>query len=342
MSCKNDNCSCNQQAKYTIVKQYNTPVKGESGLTPYIGINYNWFIGGVDTGFKAVPDDGISPTIGENGDWFIGDVDTGVQAQGEGVPNGGTTSQVLVKVSETNFDTEWTSDLQVNSVSSQSITVLDTPVELDDATNKDYVDTVSFHVNKAQLDTIDQDLASTDTPTFANVNTDAPFELTHATNKDYVDDLYNSIVNDFQARIEKLERVAAPFTVTGNGGMVLWNRPANEIPSGWQEVVNWRGRLPIGYNPADVDFDTVGEQGGNKNYTLTLSNVPPHNHTVNLQPLNSNSANGSGKVATGNDPAEGTIPIFNTGTAGGSGGVAQSFSILNPYRVVVFIEYIGG
>jgi hypothetical protein len=35
---------------------------------------------------------------------------------GEGVPEGGTTGQVLAKVSGTSFDTDWTSDLQANSL----------------------------------------------------------------------------------------------------------------------------------------------------------------------------------------------------------------------------------
>jgi hypothetical protein len=35
---------------------------------------------------------------------------------GEGVPEGGTTGQVLAKVSGTSFDTGWTSDLQANSL----------------------------------------------------------------------------------------------------------------------------------------------------------------------------------------------------------------------------------
>jgi hypothetical protein len=35
---------------------------------------------------------------------------------GEGVPGGGTTGQVLAKTSNTSFDTDWTSDLQANSL----------------------------------------------------------------------------------------------------------------------------------------------------------------------------------------------------------------------------------
>jgi hypothetical protein len=44
---------------------------------------------------------------------------------GEGVPEDGTTGQLLAKASDTNFDTEWTSDLQATSVT------FDTTAEVD-------------------------------------------------------------------------------------------------------------------------------------------------------------------------------------------------------------------
>ena len=50
-------------------------------LTPKIGENGNWWIGGKDTGQKAEGEDGNSPYIGENGNWWLGTTDTGVQAK---------------------------------------------------------------------------------------------------------------------------------------------------------------------------------------------------------------------------------------------------------------------
>lgn len=50
-------------------------------LTPKIGENGNWWIGGKDTGQKAEGEDGTSPRIGENGNWWLGTTDTGVQAK---------------------------------------------------------------------------------------------------------------------------------------------------------------------------------------------------------------------------------------------------------------------
>jgi hypothetical protein len=40
------------------------------------------------------------------------------------------------------------------------------------------------------------------------------------------------------------------------------------------------GRVPVGINPSDTDFDTAEETGGAKNHTLTLSQIPSHTHTI--------------------------------------------------------------
>ena len=54
---------------------------GDDGLTPYIGLNGNWYIGAVDTGIKAEGldgDDGRTPEFRENAGWvewrYVGDV----------------------------------------------------------------------------------------------------------------------------------------------------------------------------------------------------------------------------------------------------------------------------
>lgn len=144
---------------------------------------------------------------------------------------------------------------------------------------------------------------------------------------------YSSIIE----RLDNLERIAAPFAVDdpGNskGGMVLWNKPAIGIPFGWYEVIDWRGRLPMGYDPADPDFATISKTGGSKSHTLTIAEMPAHSHTV-----------GIGLADDGNgdnpDDASGNPSKTKTYTSSSSGG-GEAHSILNPYRTVVFIEYTG-
>src|SRR6185437_15077768 len=74
------------------------------------------------------------------------------------------------------------------------------------------------------------------------------------------------------ADVALLKLIAAPFYATAlgaNGAKVLWNRPASEIPAGWQEWIDIRGRMPIAMDTGDPDFETLGATGGEKSHTLT-------------------------------------------------------------------------
>ena len=75
---------------------YLSGADGQNGVTPNIGDNGNWWIGGEDTGIPAKGkdgadgEDGATPVIGENGNWWIGGVDTGVPATGADGEDGAT------------------------------------------------------------------------------------------------------------------------------------------------------------------------------------------------------------------------------------------------------------
>lgn len=65
---------------------YLSGADGQNGVTPNIGENGNWWIGGVDTGVPATGadgEDGATPEIGENGNWWIDGEDTGIPAKGQ-------------------------------------------------------------------------------------------------------------------------------------------------------------------------------------------------------------------------------------------------------------------
>lgn len=52
------------------------------------------------------------------------------------------------------------------------------------------------------------------------------------------------------------------------------------------------------------------------NHSASSNNTGAHTHVVNLNQLNSAGENGSGKLATGSEKAEGTIPNINTNSGG--------------------------
>ena len=148
-----------------------------------------------------------------------------------------------------------------------------------------------------------------------------------------------------ETRAKKLEEVAAPFLrngVGGRGGIVLWNKPANLIPPGWKEVIDWRGYFPVGYNPVagETDFETVGKTGGYRTQKLTKSQLPQYNISIPGMIGGDNNDNSTKSRFAGGDkgPNESSF-FFNLDVDNGGGN--QPFSILNPYRVVMFIEYIG-
>ncbi len=151
-------------------------------------------------------------------------------------------------------------------------------------------------------------------------------------------------------RLEKLELKNAVFQA--GGGMVLWNKAANLIPNGWQEVLDWKGRMPVGVddridasgNSINPEFQSLSQtqiipgktnQNG-KTATLDLENIPKHNHEV---------LGYAGMVGTNLNlriNADTNGPSHDkTGFAGGKpDGTTKPFSILNPYRTVLFIEFI--
>lgn len=137
-------------------------------------------------------------------------------------------------------------------------------------------------------------------------------------------------VSDLAKRVVELEKKNAVFQI--EGGMVLWNKPANQIPEGWQEVTEWRGRMPVGFQENDLDFGNWGvKNGGGRSKTLSIAELPAHSFKYQK------AIKGRGYKTQSDDNPFGAYQDADTNTIGGG----KAFSILNPYRVVLFIEYIG-
>ena len=84
------------------------------------------------------------------------------------------------------------------------------------------------------------------------------------------------------------------------------------------------GRVMVGLDGDDEDFDTVGETGGAKTHTLTTSEIPAHTHTY----VEDYSTNAYGPNATG---------IIKDGTRSkdtGSTGGGTAHNNLQPYITV--------
>ena len=87
-----------------------------------------------------------------------------------------------------------------------------------------------------------------------------------------------------------------------------------------------RGRVPVGQDTGQVEFDTLGETGGEKAHTLTVTEMPAHTHTE----VTATPSLCDGIILT----APSSIPgVGLTGSAGG--GAAHNN--LQPYLTLKFI-----
>lgn len=59
----------------------------------------------------------------------------------------------------------------------------------------------------------------------------------------------------------------------------LWGTPSD---SDHFILPNFKGKVPVGYDSSQTEFDTVGESGGAKTHTLTTAQIPAHTHGARL------------------------------------------------------------
>lgn len=88
------------------------------------------------------------------------------------------------------------------------------------------------------------------------------------------------------------------------------------------------GKVPVGLDAEDPDFDALGDFGGEKTHTLTIDEMPNHNHVLNFR-------------TSGSQPLEGNHGAYllagTNNTAIASAGGDQPHNIMQPYLVTNFI-----
>jgi microcystin-dependent protein len=95
-------------------------------------------------------------------------------------------------------------------------------------------------------------------------------------------------------------------------------------------VPNLKGRIPVGLDSTQTEFDTLGETGGVKEVTLTTAQIPDHSHGGQIV-FGTGSGGTAAVVASGNNP---TSQPTTGGVSGTSGGAHTN---LQPYIVVNYI-----
>lgn len=87
-------------------------------------------------------------------------------------------------------------------------------------------------------------------------------------------------------------------------------------------IPNMKGRVPVGLDSTDTDFDSLGETGGAKTHSLTEAELASHSHSNSLT---------NSTVAHSGHAHEQAFPIHPTGGGGSGGPVAAT-----PWNTSVF------
>ena len=92
------------------------------------------------------------------------------------------------------------------------------------------------------------------------------------------------------------------------------------------------GKMIIGVDTGDTDFDTVEETGGAKTHTLTTAEMPSHNHNWAAGEYSGGNDYGTNLLGANNTYASGTGASQSMTTS--STGSGSAHSIMNPYIAV--------
>ncbi len=167
-------------------------------------------------------------------------------------------------------------------------------------------------------------------------------------------DVHQQITNLSNLFVALDERINKMLPI---GTIAIWGKPASEpIPEGWQECTDLRGRMPVGWNPSDADFNQIGKTGGAKTHILTIAEMPSHGHSVfpfnkyTARALDINTTYGNAARTGGSfdnitpeaEIAAGahTDKTWRDSTEKTVGG-GLPHNNMSPYRIVMFIKYVG-
>jgi microcystin-dependent protein len=112
-----------------------------------------------------------------------------------------------------------------------------------------------------------------------------------------------------------------------------------------------RGRAPVGQGQGPgLTNISLGEVSGSENVTLTVSNMPMHNHTVGCDATGSTSLIPTGTIPGLSDNRNAEVTIYSAAVPNatmnpamiGMAGGSQPFGIRNPYLGINFIIALEG
>ncbi|MRI63904.1 hypothetical protein EDM00_07870 [Ornithobacterium rhinotracheale] len=131
-------------------------------------------------------------------------------------------------------------------------------------------------------------------------------------------------------KLEKLLKNTIPV-----GLVAIWDRPANEIPAGWVEHTDLRGRVPAGQGSGD--FATLGAEIGEAKHTLTIAEMPRHSHKFKGRITQDDKGSGT----DGTEYSTQSYYGLSEGVAIDYQGGDAAHNNIQPTRIVKFIRFVG-
>lgn len=121
-----------------------------------------------------------------------------------------------------------------------------------------------------------------------------------------------------QLKIADYPELYAVLGVTYNHGYDCNGKPVSTT-SGYFRLPDLRGRFIVGYNVNDADYNILGKVGGEKKHTLTIAEMPAHDHGQNLWQEDSGRWRGGGDNSSPNSTSKHnlTTPFGKTDKTGG-------------------------
>lgn len=95
------------------------------------------------------------------------------------------------------------------------------------------------------------------------------------------------------------------------------------------------GKVLVGYDSSDTDFNTIGKTGGEKTHTLTIAEMPSHKHELSL----ANYGNDSCSAVIWETTNNGGMYKYSGDMLQATGG-NQPHNNLQPYQVVAYWKRI--
>jgi hypothetical protein len=136
-----------------------------------------------------------------------------------------------------------------------------------------------------------------------------------------------SNVTGLQSALDAKTTLLAVWPIGSVYTSVVSTDPSTLFGGNWEAF--GAGRVMVGLDSGDTDFDTVEETGGVKTHALTIAEMPAHSHTYTLE-------NTRGTGSPGAADGDSSFSTPNTSTVGS--GAAHT--IVQPYIVVYMFKRI--